>query len=171
MDVFEAIKARRSIRSYQDREVEEEKLTQVLEAGRLAPSASNRQEWKFVVVRDKGLRKKLAEAARGQAFVGEAPVVIVACAAEHAHVMSCGHPSHLVDVTIAIDHMTLAARELALGTCWIGAFDQPKVRDILGIPGTVEVIGLLPLGYAKSWPGAKPRRALEEVVCYDRWQD
>lgn len=171
MDAFETIRARRSIRSYQDRAVEEAKLTQVLEAGRLAPSASNRQEWKFVAVRDKALRKKLAEAARGQAFVGEAPVVIVACAVEHAHVMSCGHPSHLIDVAIAIDHMTLAARELELGTCWIGAFDQQKVRDILGIPGTVEVIGLLPLGYAKSWPSAKPRRAFQEVVCYDRWQE
>jgi nitroreductase len=144
---------------------------QVLEAGRLAPSASNRQEWKFVVVRDKGLREELVEAARGQEFVGDAPVVIVACAVEHEHIMACGHPCHLIDVAIAVDHMTLAARELGLGTCWVGAFDQDKVRKILGIPESVEVVELLPLGYPKSWPGPKPRRALDEVACYDEWQD
>ncbi|MHC4480929.1 MAG: nitroreductase family protein [Planctomycetota bacterium] len=171
MDVAEAIRQRRSIRAYADREVEEEKLQQVLEAARLAPSAGNRQEWKFVVVRDAALRQQLVAAAHDQQFVGQAPVVIAACAVEHEHVMSCGHPSHLVDVAIAIDHMTLAARGLGLGTCWIGAFDQRKVRDILDIPDSVQVIELLPLGYPTEWPGPKTRKLLEEVVCYDRWHD
>jgi len=169
MDVMQAIRQRRSVRLYEDRAVEEEKLQQVLEAGRLAPSARNMQEWKFVVVRDEALRQKLAEAASGQRFVAEAPVVIVACAAEHDHIMSCGHPSHLIDVAIAVDHMTLAARALELGTCWIGAFDQDKVRRILGIPDTVEVVALLPLGYPGRWPEARPRKSLEEIVCYDTW--
>lgn len=171
MDVMEAIRQRRSVRSYEDREVEEEVLKQVMEAGRLAPSARNLQEWKFVVVRDKALREKLVDAAGGQQFVGEAPVVIVACAVEHDHVMSCGHPSHLIDVAIAIDHITLAACELGLGTCWIGAFDQRKVRDILGIPDSVEVIELLPMGYPTAWPDARLRKPFGEVVCYDGWQD
>jgi len=170
MDVFEAIKQRRSVRSYRDREVEEEKLRQVLEAGRLAPSASNRQEWKFVAVRDPDLRGKLVAAAHGQRFVGEAPVVIVACAVQSDHLMPCGHPSHLVDVAIAIDHMTLAARELGLGTCWIGAFDQDGVRRILGIPKHVQVIELLPLGYPTSWPSPTSRKSFDEAVCYDRWR-
>lgn len=171
MEVSEAIKARRSVRAYQDRPVGEKELERVLEAARLAPSASNRQEWKFVVVRDKRLRQQLADTAHGQDFVGQAPVVIVACAVEHDHVMSCGHPSHLVDVSIAIDHITLAARELGLGTCWIGAFDQAQVRKILGIPASVQVIELLPLGYPASWPEARPRKRLAEIVCYDRWQN
>ena len=171
MDVMEAIRQRRSVRSYEEREVEEDVLTQVMEAGRLAPSARNMQEWKFVVVRDKALRRKLADAASGQRFVGEAPVVIVACAVEHDHIMACGHPSHLIDVAIAIDHITLAARELGLGTCWIGAFDQQKVRDILGIPDSVEVIELLPMGYPAGWPGARLRKPFNEVVCYDGWED
>jgi nitroreductase len=170
MELFEAIAERRSIRSYEDRDVEEEKLTQVLEAARLAPSASNRQEWKFVVVRDAALREQLAEAARGQRFVGEAPVVIAACAVEHDHVMSCGHPSHLVDVAIALEHIALAARALGLGTCWIGAFDQRKVRDVLGIPDSVEVIELMPLGYPTGWPAARDRKPMDEVACYDGWQ-
>jgi len=169
MDVMKAIRQRRSIRAYGDAPVEPEKLRQVMEAARLAPSASNRQEWKFVVVREQARREKLAEAAHGQAFVAEAPVVIVACAQEHDRVMSCGHASFLVDVSIAVDHMTLAARELDLGTCWIGAFDQDMVRDVLDIPPDVQVVALLPLGYATEWPAAKPRKSTEEIVCYEQW--
>ncbi len=171
MDVFEAIKSRRSIRRYADKDVEEKKLRQVLEAGRLAPSARNMQEWKFVAVRDPELRRQLVDAASGQGFVGQAPVVIVACAVQHDHVMSCGHPSHLIDVAIAIDHIALAARELGLGTCWVGAFDQQKVRDILGIPDSVEVIELLPLGYPTEWPMGGSRKPFEDAVCFDGWQD
>ncbi|MGD2175716.1 MAG: nitroreductase family protein [Candidatus Brocadiaceae bacterium] len=169
MEVFEAIKRRRSVRSYRDTDVEQEKLEQVLEAGRLAPSASNRQEWRFVVVRDAELRRQLIDAANGQQFVGQAPVVIVACAAEHDHLMPCGHPSFLVDVAIAIDHMTLAARELGLGTCWIGAFDPAEVRRILGIPDTVEVVELLPLGYPTDWPEPRARMGRDDIIYRDRW--
>jgi len=170
MNVMECIKARRSVRSFEDKEVEEEKLAQVLEAARLAPSARNLQEWKFIVVRDAKLRQQLAEAACGQGFVGEAPVVIVACAVESGHIMTCGHPSHLIDIAIAVDHMTLAARELGLGTCWIGAFHQDKVRRALGIPASVQVVQLLPLGYPAAWPEARPRKGLDDIVCYDRWE-
>jgi len=170
MDIFEVIRERRSVRSYQDREIEEEKLQQVLEAARLAPSASNRQEWKFVVVRDKAVRQALVDAANGQSMVGEAPVVIAACAVEHDHIMSCGHPCFLVDVAIALEHMALAARGLGLGTCWIGAFNQDKARQVLGIPESVEVVELMPMGYPTEWPDARPRKGLSEIVCYDGWQ-
>jgi len=170
MNVSECIKARRSVRNYLDREVEKEKLNRVLDAARLAPSANNRQHWKFVVVTDPGLRKQLAQAAKNQKFVAEAPVVIAACATETDHIMTCGHPSHLVDLAIAIDHMTLAARELGLGTCWIGAFHQNEVRKILGIPEELEVVELLPLGYPAEWPPAKPRKKLDEIVSYNGWE-
>jgi nitroreductase len=171
MDLFEAIEKRRSVRAWADREVEDEKLQQVLEAARLAPSARNMQEWKFVVVRDAGLREQIIEAANGQRFVGEAPVVIVACAAEHGHVMSCGHPSFLVDLSIALEHIALAARALGLGTCWIGAFNQDKVRRVLGIPDSVQIVELMPLGYPADWPAARGRKPMDEVVCHDRWAD
>jgi nitroreductase len=169
MDLFEVIGERRSVRSYQDRPVEEAKLQKVLEAARLAPSAGNRQEWRFVVVQDAALRQKLMEAARGQQFVGDAPVVIAACAAEHGHVMSCGHPSFLVDVSIALEHIALAARALGLGTCWVGAFEQRLVRDALGIPDSVEVVQLMALGYPTDWPGPKERKRMDEIVRYDGW--
>ena len=93
MDVMTAIKTRRSIRAYKDKPIEDEKLKAVLEAGRLAPSARNLQEWKYVVVKDKGLRDKLIDAANGQRFVGQAPAVIVACAVQTDHVMPCGELS------------------------------------------------------------------------------
>jgi nitroreductase len=96
--------------------------------------------------------------------------VIVACATTSNHIMPCGHPSHLVNVAIAIDHMALAARALGLGTCWVGAFDPDAVREILGIPTSVQVIELLPLGYPTSWPSTTSRKPLSAVVSYDGWQ-
>lgn len=170
MDVLEAIRKRYSVRSYEDRPVEEEKLAKILEAARLAPSAGNRQEWRFVVVRDKQMRRQLADAARGQMFVAEAPVVIACCAETDNHVMSCGQLCYPIDVAIAIDHMTLAAVELGLGTCWIGAFFEDKVKELLGIPERIRVVELLTLGYpADSPPKTKSRLPLEKLVCYERW--
>ena len=103
MNVSEAIKSRRSVRSYQEKEVEKEKLNKVLEAARLAPSASNRQEWKFIVVKDKETKEKLAIAASDQTFIAEAPIILVACATESQSIMLCGQPRYTVDVSIAIN--------------------------------------------------------------------
>ena len=170
MEVMEAIKTRKSIRSYLDKPVEDDKLNTVLEAARLAPSASNRQEWRFVIVHDKDIRQALATAALGQSFVGEAPVVIVACAKTDNHIMACGQLCYPIDVAIALDHITLAAVELSLGTCWIGAFDEDKVKSLLGIPEEVRVVGLMPLGYpVDPSPGAKNRLSHEAIVKHDRW--
>jgi nitroreductase len=169
MDVMEAIRKRRSIRSYQDRPVEEEKLRAVLEAGRLAPSAKNLQEWRYVVVRDPELRARMPEVANGQKFVGEAPVVLVACAKTDGHRMSCGELSYPIDVAISLSHIALKATEEGLGTCWIGAFDQAAAKKLLGIPDDVRVVELMPLGYPASEPAARPRRELDEIVMYDKW--
>lgn len=173
MKVMEAIAERRSIRSFSSKPVEEDKLLRVLEAGRLAPSARNMQDWKFVVVKDPGLRRRLAEAARNQEFVGQAPIVIVACGTSD-YVMTCGQLTYPIDVAISADHMALAAVEEGLGTCWIGAFYEDKVKELLGIPQAIRVVALLPLGYpaettrAESEP--KPRKPLEEIVVYDGWK-
>jgi nitroreductase len=169
MRVSDAIATRQSVREYQDRAVEPEKLQRVLEAARLAPSASNRQEWRFVVVQDRATRGKLVEAARGQAFVGQAPVVIVACAVGTDHLMPCGLPSFSIDVAIALDHLSLAAVEEGLGTCWIGAFDQAKVKALLGIPDDVCVVELMPLGYPADSRRAKQRKTLGETTMRERW--
>jgi nitroreductase len=169
MEIQEAIRARKSVRAYRDKPVEQDKLDRVLESARLAPSASNRQEWRFVVVRDTRKRKELAAAAR-QPFIAEAPVIIACCAETDRHRMPCGHECFLVDVAIAVDHLTLAAVGEGLGTCWIGAFDPAEVRRILGIPRAVEVVELMPLGYPTDpAPVKKSRRDIGEIVRYDAW--
>lgn len=170
MSVMDAIKTRKSVRSFLDQPVEDEKLRTILEAGRLAPSASNRQEWRYVIVRDRETRKKLAEAANWQTFVGEAPIVIVACAETDNHVMDCGQLCYPIDVAISLDHMALVAAELGLGTCWIGAFNEEKVKAILDIPEEVRVIELMPLGYpVDPTPKIKNRLPLNMIVKYERW--
>ncbi len=171
MDVYEAIRARKSVRAFQDRPVEPDKLHRVLEAARLAPSAHNNQEWRFVVVTDPDKRRKLAHEAAGQAFVGQAPVVIAACAETDGGLMRCGLPRHPIDVAIAVDHLTLAAVAEGLGTCWIGAFDAPRVREILGIPPEIVVVQLLPLGYPRDpAPVAKKRLPLSAIVHEEGWR-
>ena len=171
MDVHEAIKNRRSVRAYKPDPIPEESLEKVLEAARLAPSAHNDQDWKFIVVKDSEKRKQLAEAARSQSFIAEAPVVIVAVALNPERVMSCEVPAYAINLTIAIDHMTLQACEQGLGTCWIGAFSQEQVKKILNIPDQYKVVALLPLGFPADSPKPKTRKGLEEIICYENFNE
>jgi len=168
MDIYEVIKARRSVRVYEDRPVADELLERLLEAARWAPSASNLQPWKLVVVRDSGRRRDLAVAARQQLFIAQAPVVIAAVALDPARLMPCDIPPYAVDAAIAVDHLTLAAAAEGLGTCWIGAFDQERVKSILGVPEDQRVVALLPLGYPADSPGEKTRKPLAELVSYEQ---
>jgi nitroreductase len=170
MDVFTAITERSSVRAYKEAAVEEEKVTKVLEAARLAPSASNRQEWKFVVVRKEDLRARVADAAFGQSFLAEAPVIIAACATEAKAVMSCGQPAHTVDLSIAGAFMLLEAYELGLGTCWIGAFNEGEVKKILNVPAHARVVALIPLGYPNQPPSKKLRKKLDQIVSHDTYK-
>jgi len=170
MDVFAAISQRSSIRAYKTKEVEEDKLKKVLEAARLSPSASNRQEWKFIIVSNKDSRKKLAKAAFGQSFIEEAPVVIVACGTESKAMLSCGQPTHTVDVSIACAYIILQAHELGLGTCWIGAFREDETKKILNIPEHVRVVAMIPLGYPNQSPSKKFRKSLDQIVCYEKYE-
>jgi len=167
--VLEAIKKRQSVRNYQDKEIPEDVLQQVLEAGRLAPSASNKQCWKFIVVKDEDLRKKMVPACKNQKFVGEAPVVIAGCATNPDYVMTCGEHSYSIDLAIALDHMSLEAASLGLGTCWIGAFYQDQVKEILGVPEGVRIVNLLTLGYPKKLGPKTGRKPLSEIICYDKY--
>jgi nitroreductase len=142
-----------------------------MEAARLAPSASNRQEWRFVIVRDADVRRKLSHAARKQKFIAEAPVVLACCADTNNHVMTCGQLCYPIDVAIAIDHITLCAAAEGLGTCWVGAFYENKVKKILNIPKHIRVVELLAVGYPKdSSPVEKSRLPLEDIVRYERWE-
>jgi len=169
MDVAKAIRDRRSVRSYENKDIPQEVLIKALEAARIAPSANNRQPWKFVVVREAAKRKALAKAAKEQQFVAEAPVVIAAVALEPERTMTCGVPTYAVDLAIAVDHMTLAAVQQGLGSCWIGAFYQEDVKKLLEIPDECKVAALLTLGYPRDQARFKNRKSLDEIVCYEKW--
>lgn len=169
MNVSDAIKNRYSCRSYKAEPVPEEKLKKVLEAARLAPSAHNEQEWKFVVVRAAKKREEVAEAA-GQSFIAEAPIIIAAVATDPEHVMRSGNPAYAIDLAIAVEHIALQATEEGLGTCWIGAFSQEKVKEVLEIPEECKVVALLPLGFPAEKPGPKSRKKLDEIVSYENFK-
>ena len=169
MNVFKAIKNRRSVRNYRQDPVPEEKLKKILEAARLAPSAHNAQNWKFVVVRDSKKREELAQAA-GQGFIARAPVIIVLVSLDPEHIMSGGTPAYAVDLGIAGEHIALQAVEEGLGTCWIGAFSQEKVKEILNIPDDCKVVALLPLGYPADEREFKERKEFDQVVSFEEFQ-
>jgi nitroreductase len=169
MDVFTAIKDRRSIRKYSDRIVEDDVLRKVLEAARLSPSARNLQPWKFVVVRNKDTITRLGEATGGQSFVGEAPVIICSCATETEGIMMCGQYRYTLDLSIATAYMILEAYEQGLGTCWLGRFDEKKVKEILGVPDEVRVVAMTTLGYPAETPPPRPRKDFDSVVCFEKY--
>ena len=170
MDVLSAIQGRRSIRQYSSQPIEDIKLNKVLEAARLSPSANNRQSCKFVIVKDNETRANLAEAAGGQLFVGQAPVILVACGTDPDSIMMCGQHRYTVDLSIATEYMILEAYEQGLGTCWLGSFDEKRVKEILGIPEGIRVVAMSPLGYPTDSPAERPRKNLDEIVCYERYE-
>jgi nitroreductase len=164
MDFLELVKARYACRSYLTRPIEEEKLFRVLEAARFAPSGYNRQPWKFVMVQDQEIRRRLVRACANQRFVATAPVVIAGCGLMPDRMMSCGVPGDPVDLAIAMEHLSLAATAEGLASCWIGAFSQDEVREVLGIPATAKVIELMALGYPADTPRPKTRKPLSAIV-------
>ena len=162
---------RRSIRAYRPDPVEDSKLEMVLEAGRLAPSACNLQPWSFVVLRDPEGRKRLQAVYDKPWFYEQAPVVVaVCCAPGEAWVRRKDGKNHGdVDCAIAVDHMTLCAQELGLGTCWICAFDPVAAREVLGLPPQVEPVAFFPLGYPAEEGRPKQRKQLAELVHHGQW--
>ncbi len=168
MDLYETIQSRYSVRNYLPDAIAEESLTRILEAARLAPSSSNRQEWRFIVVRDAARRSRLAEAANNQLWLATAPVIIAAVATEPVSVMTCGVPRYAVDISIAVSHMMLAAVAEGLGTCWIGAFSQDRVRDILQVEPDCVVLTIMPFGYARGEQRPQQmRKPLGAIVRYE----
>lgn len=169
MTVLEAIRKRYSCRAYQDRAVEKEKLDNVFEAARLAPSAKNLQDWRFVVVTDKQKKRQVADTTNRPDVFEKAGAIIAACS-NSDFVMKCGQKVAPIDVAIALEHISLQATELGLATCWIGSFETDKVRDILEIPDDVAIIELMALGYPADGQRETGREPIEKILCYEKWQ-
>ena len=169
MSFLELVEKRYSVRAYKPDPVEEEKVRQVLEAARLAPTAANRQPFQLIVIHTAGREAEL-KGIYGRDWFVAAPVVVCICGiAVQGWTRSDGRNYTDVDVAIAMDHLTLAATDAGLGTCWIGAFNPVAAREALGLPDSVEPIAFTPLGYPADQPPAKRRKALSELVRYERW--
>ena len=169
MEFTDLIQKRYSVRAYKPDPVEDSKLHAVLEAARLAPTAANRQPFQIVVVHTAGREKEL-QRIYSRAWFTQAPLLICICGVPaQAWVRKDGKNYADVDVTIAMDHLILAAANLGLGTCWVAAFDPPAAREILRLPDDVEPIAFTPLGYPADQPGSKDRKALSQLVRYEHW--
>jgi len=176
MSVIDIIKKRQSVRIYQEKPVEEKKLQLILEAARLAPSSSNSQPWHFIAVKNKELIKRLMNAVplgitAINKFMEQAPIVIVGCVTPNFFQKASsllGRENYWIDVSIAMEHMVLVAEELNLGTCWIGWFDEGKVKKILKVPRDAKVVAMLTLGYpGEGATHATTRKPLEDISSID----
>jgi len=174
MDVFEAIKTRRSIRAFTRQDVSKEDVKKLLDAARMAPSAGNIQPWEFIVVRDPQMKRALSIAALDQTFIEEAPVVIVVCADLTLSASGYGIRGVrlycLQDTAAAIQNMLLAACALGLATCWVGAFHEEEARKVLNIPSGVRPVAIIPVGYPAETPEARWKRPLSEIVHYETFR-
>ena len=163
---MEVVRRRRSIRRYKTTPVPEDVLSHILETARLAPSAGNREPWHFIVVKDDETKQRLGVSS----WAAEAPVVIVGCVDTTVR----SEPLCIVDLSIAFEHIVLAAANYGLGTCWIGRYvagSDESIRRVLHIPERVKVVAVSPLGYPDETPEPKVRKNLSEIVHYDRFQN
>jgi len=168
LEVYDAIKNRRTIRKYQQRHVEKEKLMKVLEAARLSPSAMNQQPYAFVVTSDNETIEKISSACNQE---WDTPIIIVVCGfPEEAWVRDDGEEYWKVDSAVAMTNISLQACAEGLGTCWIAAFKEEKIKEILGIKHEARVVAMTPLGYpAESKGPITNRKSIDELVHYERW--
>jgi len=168
MNVFEAIKTRRSVRKYKPQPIPEDHLKQIMTAAQLAPSAGNKQPWRFVVVQDPETKKKLGTIARNQTWISDAGVVVAALAMDRKSPEVYERWAER-DVMTAVEHMVLSAWELGYGACWIGAFEEDKVKELLKVPEEMTVIVLLPIGVPDQRPEPRGRKSLEELFSLDQY--
>ena len=164
MDALQTILQRRSLRKYRGEAIPAEHLRQILEAGRQAPSAANRQPWHFVIVSDPEQKRRLAQACNGQIWLADAACILVGVG-----LPSVSEKWYRVDVAIAMENVALAARSLGYGTCWIGAFRPDEVKTLCGLPEGAEVVACMPIGVPEAWPEARERKEWTAVFSRDRY--
>ncbi len=171
MEVLDAAKAIRSVSKFQPMPVPEQKVQTVMNAARLAMSVDNLQPWKFIVVNDEEMKRRLAGACTNGRAMADAPLIIVACARMDEAVSTVGGymNSYPLDLGVAIGHLTLAATGEGLGTSWTFTFNEDKVKSILGIPPDAKVIGLTPLGFPEELPPPAGRKHLSEILSYNKY--
>ena len=171
MDVFTAIKTRRSIRTFTEKRVSHREVKKLIEAARWAPSAGNIQPWEFVIVKDQKVKHGLCEAAMNQTFIEEAPVVIVVCAdpvRSSRRYSSRGINLYcLQDTAAATQNILLTAHAAGLAACWVGAFNEEAAKRVLSVPDEMRPIAIVPVGHPAEKPRQRPRRPLNEITHHE----
>jgi nitroreductase len=180
MEFINVVESRRSIRTYLEKKVESSKIDYIIECARRSPSWANRQCWKFIIVKDKSIIKELSKTSLINRWLKNAPIIVVACADPIMSGSNNGIDYFIVDVSIAMEHLILAATDVGLGTCWIGGFNEDKIKKILIIPKRIRVVSMTPLGYPsekngfidksyKFFASSKKRKNINEIIKYDKW--
>lgn len=173
MDLFKAIYGRSSIRSFKDESIPEEALMKILECAIQAPSAGNLQPWEFVIVKSGETKRKLADAAYGQDFISEAPVVVVVCANKRISSSRYGDRGETLyciqDTAAATYGLMLAAYTLGYGTCWVGAFNEKRVSQVLNLPEYVRPVAIVPIGVPAEKPFKPDRIPLSRKIHIEKY--
>ena len=169
MGLLPEIQRRTSVREFAPRPVDSARLARIIEAGRLAPSAKNRQAWRFVVVQDQSTRERIRDAAFGQEYVGAAPVIVALCTTNIEYKMPNGQLSYPVDLSIAASFMMLQAVHEGLGTCLVTTFNEDEVKSILTVPYSMRIVAMIALGHAAGSVEKTDRLPLDRVVSYNHW--
>jgi nitroreductase len=173
MNTLEAINSRRSIRKYLDKPVEFEKLTTIMDAAIRAPSAGNLQDWRFVLVTDRQLIKQVASYSIEQYWIQTAPALIIVCAIPEKHEMYYGLRGkrlyNIQDCAASIQNILLVSTDLGLGSCWIGAFEEEKIRALFAIPADVRPQAIISLGYSDETPKDRQLVPIENMVFFNRY--
>lgn len=169
MELLPEIQNRQSIKSFSTKPIEEMKLNRIIEAARIAPSAKNRQPWRFIIINDEDLRKKIQNASFGQDYVGQAPIIIAAASTNIDYRMPNGQLSYPIDIAIAVSFMMIQAEHEELGSSVVTTFDEREVKELLTIPYSMKVVMLLLLGYPESRPLKVLRKPIEQISSYNHW--
>ncbi|NLE01501.1 MAG: nitroreductase [Fibrobacter sp.] len=167
MNFLELAANRHSVRDYLDKPVEDALIMQILEAGRLAPSACNNQPWFFIVLKDIKSKRLLGAAYNRNWFINAPVIIAICCDRSNSWHRSDGKDYGDVDIAIAMDHITLAATDLGLGTCWIGAFKEHEARQALKLPAYVDPVAFTPVGYSSEVPRTKNRKGINDIVFWE----
>ncbi len=173
MELYEVLKGRRSIRKYTEDSVSGEVLQKLLNAARIAPSWSNKQCWRFIIVREQSIKDKLStsmpEGNPCKKAVAGAPVVIVLCANPGESGVQDGKEYYLLDAGLAMQQLMLAAHTEGLGTCWVALFEEAVARAACGVPEPYRIVAMTPLGVPARHPSPRPRKDLSEIVYAEKW--
>jgi nitroreductase len=169
MEIMPEILQRRSVRSFLPKPIEKDQLERILEAGRLAPSAKNRQEWRFIAIQKKEVLERMKDAAFGQEFVAQAAAIIAICTTNIDYRMPNGQLSYPMDLSIAASFMMMQAVHEGLATCCLTTFDEQEMREILTAPFSMRVVMLLLIGHSDGVPEQTPRKTLKQITGREHW--